>query len=67
MLDRRSLFWIFMQHAQEDALCTLTQVVWNLQFALRDVFVQDVDVIVVERRDADKHLIEDYTDLVNVS
>lgn len=56
-----------MQHARQNALRALAKVIRDLQFALRNVLVEDVNVVVIEGWDAYQHFVEDYAYLVNVA
>ena len=62
-----ALFGLLVEHAQQDALGRLGEVVGDLQLALTDILVEDVDVVVVEGWNAHEHLVEDDSDLIHVA
>ena len=47
--------------------CSLAKVLGNLEFALADVLVEDIDIVVVEGWDTYKHLVQHYADLVDIA
>ena len=65
--DRRALLGLLVQHAKQNALRALREVVGDLELALADILIQDVDVVVVKGWDADQHLVEHHPDLVDVA
>ena len=67
LLDRRALLGLLVQHAEQNVLRALREVVGDLELALADILVKYVDVVVVKGWDADQHLVEHNPNLVDVA
>lgn len=51
----------------QELLSFTADILWDLEFALLYVLIEHLDVIVVVWRYTNKHLIQDYSNLVNVT
>jgi len=56
-----------MQHFHQALFGRRRKILWNFEFAFLDILVENLDVVVVVRRYADKHFVEDYANLVDVA
>lgn len=67
LFHRGPLLGVLVKHFHQDVPGILGEVLWDLEFALLDILVELLNVLVVVRRDPDQHFVQDYADLVDIA